>query len=99
MPRSKPRTSRSKKHASKARATPNRKGRKAGEPRAGETGKSKARASTAAAAGPKDIDTQFPNLAADRRWDREQHIRAAMAMGLTRQEAEQHADADMKEEG
>lgn len=38
---------------------------------------------------------RFPNIAAERDWDREQHIRQAMANGLTRKQAEAHADQEM----
>jgi hypothetical protein len=44
-------------------------------------------------------DKRFPNLAAEREWDREQHIRRAMASGLTRRQAERHADEELAEWG
>ena len=48
---------------------------------------------------PKDpIDEKrFPNIAAERQWDREQHVRQAMANGMTRKQAEKHADAELQE--
>lgn len=39
----------------------------------------------------------FPNLEAERKFDREEHIRRAMANGMSRAQAEQHADEDMRE--
>ena len=45
-----------------------------------------------------DIDRKkFPNLAAERDWDREQHIKQAMRAGMTRKQAEKHADAELRE--
>ena len=45
-----------------------------------------------------DIDRKkFPNLAAERDWDREQHIQQAMQSGMTRKQAERHADAELRE--
>ena len=45
-----------------------------------------------------DIDPKkFPNLAAERDWDREQHIKQAMQAGMTRKQAEKHADAELRE--
>lgn len=46
---------------------------------------------------PRDaIDAKrFPNLAAERDLDRAQHIQRAMASGLTRKQAEKHADEEL----
>lgn len=45
-----------------------------------------------------DIDPKkFPNLAAERDWDREQHIKQAMQAGMTRKQAEKHADDELRE--
>jgi predicted transcriptional regulator len=41
-----------------------------------------------------ELERRFPNLANLRRLDREEHIKRAMAMGLTRQQAEAHVDAE-----
>jgi len=38
---------------------------------------------------------RYPNLAAMEAWDREMHIRAAMAMGLTREQAERHVEEEL----
>jgi predicted transcriptional regulator len=40
---------------------------------------------------------RFPNLAAARDLDRAQHIQRAMANGLTRKQAEKHADEELAE--
>jgi hypothetical protein len=37
----------------------------------------------------------FPNLTAMQADDRKHHIERAMAMGMTREEAERHADHDL----
>ena len=42
-----------------------------------------------------DDDEQFPTLAAQRAWDRAEHIRRAMAAGMTREQAERHADQEL----
>jgi hypothetical protein len=42
---------------------------------------------------------RFPNLAALEAWDREMHIRAAMSMGLTRKQAELHAEEEISAAG
>ncbi|HUR25799.1 MAG TPA: hypothetical protein VM327_07290 [Candidatus Thermoplasmatota archaeon] len=45
-----------------------------------------------------DIDrAKFPNLAAERDWDRDQHIKQAMKAGMTRKQAERHADDELRE--
>jgi hypothetical protein len=44
------------------------------------------------------IDAErYPNIAAERAMDREEHIRRAMANGLTRAQAEAHADEELLE--
>ncbi|MCA1811065.1 MAG: hypothetical protein LC623_03525 [Halobacteriales archaeon] len=43
-------------------------------------------------------DERFPNLAAQRDWDRAEHVRKAMEAGLSRKEAERHADAEVRED-
>ena len=40
---------------------------------------------------------KFPNLAAERYWDREQHIKQAMQAGMTRKQAEKHADDELRD--
>ena len=45
----------------------------------------------------RDDDAKFPNLAAERDWDREQHIKQAMQSGMTRKQAERHADDELRE--
>lgn len=40
---------------------------------------------------------KFPNLAAERDWDREQHIKQAMQAGMTRRQAEKHADDELRD--
>jgi hypothetical protein len=42
-------------------------------------------------------ETEFPNLEAERAFDREEHIRRAMLAGMDRAQAERHADEDMAE--
>lgn len=43
-----------------------------------------------------EIDSaKFPNLAAERDWDRAQHIKQAIAAGMTKKQAERHADAEL----
>ena len=42
-------------------------------------------------------EPDFPTLTKLRALDREEHIARAMEMGLTREEAERHADEDLKE--
>lgn len=45
-----------------------------------------------------DIDPKkFPNLAAEHDWDREQHIKQAMQAGMTRKQAEKHADDELRD--
>lgn len=39
----------------------------------------------------------FPELTKIRAYDRQQHIAAGLAMGLTREEAEKHADDELAE--
>ena len=39
---------------------------------------------------------KFPNLAAERDWDREQHIKQAMQAGMNRKQAERHADDELR---
>ncbi len=41
---------------------------------------------------------RFPNLAALAADDRDQHVRAAMEMGLTREQALRHAENELDEE-
>lgn len=38
----------------------------------------------------------YPELAKLRAFDRQEHVTRALAMGMTRDEAERHADDDMK---
>jgi hypothetical protein len=38
---------------------------------------------------------RFPNIAAARAFDRAEHVKRAMASGMSRTEAERHADAEM----
>jgi len=40
---------------------------------------------------------RFPNIEAERKFDREEHIRRAMAAGMTKAQAEKHADEEMRE--
>lgn len=48
---------------------------------------------------PKPLPAQaFPNLAAARDWERHEHVKRAMELGLTKGEAEAHADQEMNEE-
>ncbi len=47
-----------------------------------------------AEAEPADAD-KYPNLRAHEEWDREQHIKAARAMGATREQASRHADQEV----
>jgi len=48
-------------------------------------------------AGRKDDDERYPNMAAERAADREEHIKRAMEAGMSRQQAERHADEEMAE--
>ena len=41
---------------------------------------------------------KFPNLAARDAWDREQHVKRAMAAGLSRKEAVRHANAEVEQD-
>lgn len=41
----------------------------------------------------------FPNLTAMKRLDREEHVRRAMAGGMTRAQAEEHADEELADPG
>lgn len=44
-----------------------------------------------------DIDQKkFPNLAAEQDWDREQHIKQAIQAGMSRKQAERHADDELR---
>lgn len=45
----------------------------------------------------KDFEKRFPNLAAERAADREEHVRRAMEAGMTRKQAERHADEEIAE--
>jgi hypothetical protein len=42
-------------------------------------------------------EERYPNMAAERAWDRAQHVRRGMAMGLTKKEAQRHANADLND--
>jgi hypothetical protein len=42
-------------------------------------------------------EPDFPELSKAREFDREEHIRRSMAAGMTRQQAERHADEDLRE--
>jgi hypothetical protein len=37
----------------------------------------------------------FPNITRRKAFDRQQHIQKSLEMGMTREEAEKHADADL----
>lgn len=41
-------------------------------------------------------DPEFPNLTKMKAFDRQQHIQKAIEMGMSREEAERHADDDLK---
>ncbi|MEA3166768.1 MAG: hypothetical protein QOJ26_1642 [Thermoplasmata archaeon] len=41
------------------------------------------------------FDERFPNLAAQRDWDRAEHIRAAEEMGATHRQASKHASEEV----
>ncbi|HEX2065872.1 MAG TPA: hypothetical protein VHI93_03575 [Candidatus Thermoplasmatota archaeon] len=43
-------------------------------------------------------DRRFPNLAAQRDWDRAQHVKKAEEAGLSREEAVRHADREVRED-
>ncbi|GEM_PF-5830418 len=42
-------------------------------------------------------DPEFPELTKLRDQDRQEHVRRAMAAGMSREEAERHADEDLRE--
>lgn len=42
-------------------------------------------------------EPEFPQLTKIRAQDRQHHIERAMAMGMTREEAERHAEHDLKD--
>lgn len=44
-----------------------------------------------------EFERKFPNLAAERAADREEHVRRAMEAGMTRKQAERHADEEIAE--
>ena len=46
----------------------------------------------------KDFEERFPNLAAQKAADREEHVRRAMQAGMTRKQAEKHADEEIEED-
>lgn len=47
---------------------------------------------------PEDLrEPELPNLTKIRAMDRQQHIAKALEMGLSREEAERHADEDLRE--
>lgn len=41
-------------------------------------------------------DPEFPNLTAMRAFDRQQHVQRSMEAGLSREEAERHADEHLR---
>jgi hypothetical protein len=45
-----------------------------------------------------DEDERYPNLKAQRDWDRAEHVRKGMEAGLSKKEAERHADAEIRED-
>lgn len=71
---------------------PTRRNRNAGPDR-GDKGR-KAEGPLPDAAEPLD-PVQYPNLAAQREMDRQQHVRLAREAGLTRKQASRHADDDL----
>lgn len=40
---------------------------------------------------------RYPNMEARREWDRQEHVRRGRAMGLTRKQAQRHADEEIQE--
>lgn len=42
-------------------------------------------------------EPDFPELERRRRFDREEHVKRGMAAGLSREEAEKHADEDLRD--
>lgn len=44
--------------------------------------------------GPEPVD-RYPNMRAHEEMDRQEHIKAARAMGATREQASRHADAEV----
>lgn len=64
--------------------------------RPGKTGTPRRRAAAALPTS-SDLEARHPNLAAQRRLERAQHVRRGMAMGLTRGQANAHANQDMAE--
>lgn len=42
-------------------------------------------------------DERYPNLAAQRDWDRAQHVKQGLAAGLTKEQARKHADDEVRE--
>lgn len=46
---------------------------------------------------PETSEPEFPTLSRIRAYDRQQHIAAGLAMGLSREEAERHADEETAE--
>lgn len=43
-------------------------------------------------------DERYPLLAAQKEWDRAEHVRKGIEAGLTKKQAERHADADVRED-
>ena len=43
-------------------------------------------------------DEKYPNIAAERDWDKEQHIKKGIESGLGRKEATRHAEKDIRED-
>lgn len=41
-------------------------------------------------------EKRYPNLAAERAFDRAEHVKRAMANGLSKKEAERHADEELR---
>jgi hypothetical protein len=55
------------------------------------------RLGTAKPARDADFEKKYPNMAARREWDRQQHVRRARKMGATKKQATRHADEEIRE--
>jgi hypothetical protein len=49
-------------------------------------------------ASPDEEDAKYPNLAAAKAWDKEQHVKKGVAAGLTRKQAVRHANDEVHED-
>lgn len=43
-------------------------------------------------------DRKYPNLAAAKAWDKEQHVKKGIEAGLTRKQATRHADEEIDDD-